>query len=114
MMKLPCRLFPLPCHPRLDRGSMPLPSRWIPGQAGNDRKKLVFHVNDHPPPHAHAIGADWEIKVGLADGQHRKPWLMEVTGDPTHRQLRQVLRATDQQRETLITAWRKWHADPTT
>ncbi len=30
-------MMKFPCHPRLDRGSLP-PLAWIPGQAGNDRK----------------------------------------------------------------------------
>lgn len=75
--------------------------------------RFVVWPNDHAPPHAHAIGAGWEIKVGLGDGQHRKPWLIEVTGLPARRELRRVLQTVDDHRITLEQAWRKLHGKPT-
>ena len=40
-------------------------------RVGNFR--LVIFPNDHEPPHAHAIGPDWDIKIALGNGEEIKP-----------------------------------------
>jgi hypothetical protein len=72
------------------------------------RHRFVVWPNDHAAP-AHAIGPGWEIKVGLGGCEHIKPWLMEVTGSPTTRQLRRVLLAVDQHCAALAATWRDIH-----
>jgi Domain of unknown function (DUF4160) len=71
--------------------------------------RFVVWPNDHAPPHAHAFGSDWEVIVSLGDCESIKPWLRDVVGNPTPRDLRAVLLAADRHCMTLTKAWRKIH-----
>lgn len=33
-----------------------------------DGVRIVVYINDHPPPHVHAVYAEFEAKVSIATG----------------------------------------------
>ncbi len=77
-------------------------------RVGNFR--LAIFPNDHEPPHVHAIGPDWEIKVALGNGEEIKPRLLEIKfGDPKRPDLRKALLAVDRHASQLWSTWRELH-----
>ena len=68
-----------------------------------------MYVNDHPPPHVHAIksGAEARIAIGSEDG---RPSLMSNDG-LSRRELAIALEEVDRNRALLLMRWRDIHGD---
>lgn len=72
--------------------------------------RLVIFPNDHEPPHVHAIGADWHVKMTLGNGEESRPRLLEIKyGNPKKRDLRNALELTHEHSSALWNTWRKLH-----
>jgi len=72
--------------------------------------RLVIFPNDHEPPHVHAIGPGWHVKVALGNCEEIKPRLLETKyGNPRRSSLRKVLTAVDRHCPALWRTWREFH-----
>lgn len=67
--------------------------------------RLVVYPNDHPPPHCHALGPGWEIRVELS----HPPALMTIAGKPKTAEIAEVLMAVAQHLGALRTNWSDLH-----
>ena len=73
------------------------------------RLRILMYVNDHPPPHVHAIqaGAEARITIGSEDG---KASLLSNDG-LSRRELAVALEEIDRNRALLLMRWRELHGD---
>ncbi len=76
-------------------------------RVGNFR--LVIFPNDHEPPHVHAIGPGWDVKIALGNGEEIKPRLLEIKGNAKLPDLRKALIAVDRRATELWSTWRDLH-----
>jgi hypothetical protein len=67
--------------------------------------RLVVYPNDHPPPHAHALGPGWEIRIELT----QPPALMTVAGKAKVSDVAAALIATSDRLAELRTIWSDLH-----
>ena len=70
-----------------------------------DGVRLVVYPNDHPPPHVHALGAGWEIKVTLS----YPPNLLSICGEPKKQEVANVLCSVANELSVLRTMWGELH-----
>lgn len=71
------------------------------------RIRLMIFPNDHEPPHVHAIGNQWHVKVALGNGEELKPRLVSFSqGKPKRQELRRVLLHVHLHARELWAAWR--------
>ena len=75
----------------------------------HDGVRFTIYPNDHAPPHVHAIGAGWEIVVGLGNGEEIKPSIREINGKSTKAMIRSVLYAAHTRNGELFATWRRIH-----
>lgn len=71
--------------------------------------RFVIYPNDHTPPHAHALGAGWEIVVLLGNCEEIKPSIRDISGAPSAAQLRHVLKTADVRCKEIFERWRQIH-----
>lgn len=67
--------------------------------------RLVVYPNDHPPPHIHALGPGWEIRIELS----MPPALLTVAGKPKASDVTAALVATAERLTELRTIWSDLH-----
>lgn len=67
--------------------------------------RLVVYPNDHPPPHVHALGPGWEIRIELS----QPPALMTVAGKPKVSDVAAALLTTAERLAQLRTIWSDLH-----
>lgn len=71
--------------------------------------RIMLFVNDHPPPHVHAIKAAAQARIALGS-EDRKPFLISNDG-LSRRELAMALEAVHQNQALLIKRWREIHGD---
>jgi len=69
----------------------------------------MIYVNDHPPPHVHAIKAGAQARIAIG-GEGERPSLINNDG-LSQRELAAALEAVDKDRESLLKRWREFHGD---
>jgi hypothetical protein len=69
----------------------------------------MLFVNDHPPPHVHAINAGGEARIAIGSVD-RKPFLMSNDG-LSRRELAIALEAVNQNQALLLKRWSEIHGD---
>ena len=67
--------------------------------------RLVIYPNDHPPPHTHALGPGWELRIELSD----PPALMTVAGAYKKQDIAHALPATAEHLYELRKLWSELH-----
>jgi hypothetical protein len=67
----------------------------------------MIYLNDHPPPHAHAIKAGAQAKIALGSERDRPSPI--ANEGLSRRELAAALEAIDQNRAFLIQRWREIH-----
>lgn len=67
--------------------------------------RLVVYANDHPPPHVHVLGVDWEVRIALT----QPPTLMSILGKPKRPALASALLAVNERRAVLRNMWSNLH-----
>ena len=67
--------------------------------------RLVIYPNDHPPPHVHVLGGDWEIRIALT----QPPLLMSILGKPKKPSIASALIAVNDRLDVLTTMWSNLH-----
>ncbi|TSE26823.1 hypothetical protein Tsedi_00532 [Tepidimonas sediminis] len=67
--------------------------------------RLVVYPNDHEPPHAHVIGAGWEVRVALSC----PPGLLTVAGRPKAGEGADALLAVEARLSELRQLWSELH-----
>jgi hypothetical protein len=67
--------------------------------------RLVVYGNDHPPPHAHALGAGWELRIALSE----PPALLTVAGNPKRPDIALALLAVQRHLNKLRIFWSNYH-----
>lgn len=67
--------------------------------------RLVVYANDHPPPHVHVLGVDWEVRIALT----QQPTLMSILGKPKRQALAGALMAVNERRAVLKLMWSNLH-----
>ena len=65
--------------------------------------RFMIYLDDHPPAHVHAIGAECMIRIGLEPIE----LLSSVGGKASD--LRRAMGIAVRHRERLLAAWRKHH-----
>ena len=70
-----------------------------------DNSRLVVYGNDHPPPHAHALGAGWELRIALTE----PPSLLTVAGNPKRQEIALALLDVQQHLTALRDFWKDYH-----
>lgn len=68
--------------------------------------RIAIYTNDHPPPHAHVLGPDWEIKINLTN----PPSLISIMGNPKRCEVRKSLLGVNFNLDLLQQMWKKYHA----
>ncbi len=68
--------------------------------------RIAIYTNDHPPPHAHVLGPDWEIKINLTN----PPSLISIMGNPKRYEVRKSLLGVNFNLGVLQQMWKKYHA----
>ena len=63
---------------------------------------MIF-VDDHPPAHVHAIGADCVIRIGL------EPLRVLSSMGAKPKDVRRAVEIAERRMEDLLAAWRKHH-----
>jgi hypothetical protein len=65
--------------------------------------RFMIYLDDHPPAHVHAIGADCVVRIGLEP--------LEVLSSVGARanEVRRAAGIAERRREELLAAWRKHH-----
>jgi len=63
----------------------------------------MIYLDDHPPAHVHAIGADCMIRIGL------EPLEVLSSVGAKASEVRRAVAIADRRREELLAAWRKHH-----
>lgn len=71
--------------------------------------RFIVWPNDHMPPHAHAVGAGWQLKIAIGDCESIKPWLLGMEGRPSSREITAALRAVKLHCMALTKTWRELH-----
>ena len=67
--------------------------------------RIAIYSNDHPPPHAHVLGPDWEIKIHLTN----PPTLLSIMGNPKKYEARKSLLGVSLNIDTLKNFWFQYH-----
>ena len=67
--------------------------------------RITIYSNDHPPPHAHVFGQNWEIKINLSN----PPSLISILGKPKIDQVRKSLMGVYLNLDSLQKIWIKYH-----
>lgn len=67
--------------------------------------RLVIYANDHPPPHTHALGPGWELRIELTD----PPALLTVAGAFKKQDVANALMATAAHLVQLQKLWSDLH-----
>jgi len=65
--------------------------------------RLVVYPNDHPPPHVHVMGADWEMRISLT----QPPSVMSILGKPKRQETASALLAVHEKLLVLQMMWSK-------
>ena len=65
--------------------------------------RYMIYVDDHPPAHVHAIGAECMIRIGL------DPLRLLSTAGAKASDVRRALEIASRRREELLAAWSKYH-----
>jgi hypothetical protein len=73
------------------------------------RLRIMMYVNDHPPPHVHAIKTDAEARIAIGS-EDRRSSLMSNDG-LSRRELAVALEEVDRNRALLLMRWRELHGD---
>ncbi len=71
--------------------------------------RFIVWPNDHNPPHAHAVGAGWTLRIAIGDCESIKPWLFGIEGRPSPREITAALRAVKLNCTLLANTWRELH-----
>lgn len=71
--------------------------------------RFIVWPNDHMPAHAHAVGADWQLKIAIGDCESIRPWLLDMKGKPSPREITIALRTVRIHCMELVTVWRTLH-----
>lgn len=67
--------------------------------------RLVVYPNDHPPPHCHALGPGWELRIELSE----PPSLLTVGGSFKQQDIARALIATENHLVALRKLWSELH-----
>lgn len=65
--------------------------------------RFMIYLDDHPPAHVHAIGADCMIRVAL------EPLAVLSSVGAKASDVRRAMEIAERRREELVAAWRKYH-----
>ena len=65
--------------------------------------RFMIYLDDRPPAHVHAIGADCVIRIGL-----EPPEILSSVGAKAS-DVRRAAGIAERRREELLAAWRKHH-----
>lgn len=65
--------------------------------------RFMIYLDDHPPAHVHAIGADCMIRIGLEPLE-----VLSSVGTKAN-DVRRATAIAERRREELLAAWRKHH-----
>jgi hypothetical protein len=76
----------------------------MPTAATVDGIKIQFYYDEHPPPHFHAIAAEYRASIDIATLEVVEGWLPRA-------QLRKVKSWAESRQEGLLVAWGRCRAD---
>ncbi len=67
--------------------------------------RLVVYPNDHPPPHVHVMGQDWEMRIALSQPLS----VLSILGKPKRQEVATALLAVNEKLLVLQMMWSNLH-----